>query len=186
MLRTLVILAVLPALLLVLAACASLSEDECRGGDWAGIGFQDGTEGRTEAFFAEHRKACAEYGIAPAFAPWAAGRAAGLERYCTPATAYAAGRRGNRLSPVCGQAALAAMLPAYDWGARYHDIGEDIASARREQDDLRAEIAALAEDGGDDGGNAAAIASLRRQILRIDLDILTLESRQARYARWPG
>ncbi|NNJ66772.1 MAG: DNA repair protein, partial [Boseongicola sp.] len=31
--------------LLTLAACASLSEETCRAGDWEQIGFQDGTRG---------------------------------------------------------------------------------------------------------------------------------------------
>ena len=32
----------------LLASCATLSEEACRQGDWRGIGYVDGTEGRLE------------------------------------------------------------------------------------------------------------------------------------------
>ena len=88
-------------LLIPLTACASLSEDECRAGDWATIGFEDGAQGRDAAFIGEHREACAEYGIAPDLNAWLAGRERGLLSYCTVDRAYSLGRSGRPVANVC-------------------------------------------------------------------------------------
>ncbi len=167
--------------LTLLASCATLSEDQCRDGNWAAIGFSDGADGRPASWIAEHRKACAEFGVVPDAAAWAMGREQGLKQYCTPDNAYRIGSRGLTLAPVCPQAARAAMQPAYQHGRRFYDAGDDIADYRREQRDLEREIAALEGVKGAGG----RIANLRHRINLIDLYILQLEAERRRYARWP-
>jgi len=51
--------------LVFLMSCASLNEEACRSGDWATIGYNDGTRGRAESYITEHREACGEFGITP-------------------------------------------------------------------------------------------------------------------------
>jgi len=48
---------------LAVAGCASLSESECRGGDWYAIGIEDGAGGANAARLATHRDACAKYAV---------------------------------------------------------------------------------------------------------------------------
>lgn len=163
-----------------LVGCASLSEDQCRAGDWRGIGFADGAQGRAPDYVERHQKACAKVGVAPDVRAWLAGRQEGLSRYCTPAKAYEVGRSGRSIAPWCSPAQLAQMRPAHDRGRAYYEIGQDIASERqdlRELDDL---IRALPADAG------AARSRLFFERSRIERRVVMLENRQRRYAGWSG
>lgn len=128
------------ALLMTLAACASLSEQECVAGNWEEIGQRDGRAGRTADFIVNHAKACADTGIVPDRASWERGRQAGLTGYCTPRNVYEVGRSGARLSPVCPAARLPALERAHAKGVRYHRLTEEIRDLRHEADDIRRRI----------------------------------------------
>ncbi|MEO0388132.1 MAG: DUF2799 domain-containing protein [Pseudomonadota bacterium] len=170
------IVLVLP-LALILAACATLSEDQCRGGNWAGIGALDGEAGRAPDWIARHAEACADFGIQPDREAWAAGRAEGLVLYCQPARAYRIGRSGARISSVCPAAARAKMQTPWEHGRQYYRLEQDIDQIDREIDEAFRK-ATVTED-----------AALRDALLR-DISFLrfrqgTLEHRQARYSSWP-
>ena len=103
-------------LFLVLAACATLDENECRAGNWYDIGVSDGAKGRSPDFILQHAKACNEFGIAPKAGPWREGRREGLKFYCTPRNAYDVGTRGAHLAPYCEGVDLATLHAANDRG----------------------------------------------------------------------
>ncbi len=163
---------------LVLASCASLSEDQCRAGDWFAIGQNDGAQGRSLSHFTNHARACNEYGIAPNQTQWVAGREAGLPLYCTAENAYSVGRSGRTLNNVCPVADLAVLERANFRGLRYHDIGDEIREAERELDEVRDEIAGLAPE--DEG----AFRTLRRISRTLRLRIQRLRLEQLRYATY--
>lgn len=125
------ILFVLAALAL-LSACATLSEDECRSGNWRDIGVADGADGREPDHLARHAKACADYGIAPDAAAWEEGRKAGLPLYCRPERAWREGADGRRLTSVCAGPGLRELERANQRGLTYHRIGQDIGEAERQ------------------------------------------------------
>lgn len=112
--------------MLVLASCASLSQEACLQGDWRGIGYADGAEGRDESYLARHAEACAEIGVVPDAALWRAGRAEGLGLYCTPSNAYDIGRRGQRLRPVCQGYDTGPLVRANAQGLEYWEISQEI------------------------------------------------------------
>lgn len=128
---------------LFLMSCASLNEDACRTGDWEGIGFRDGTNGRLTSYISEHREACGEYGIAPNSAAWLRGRIEGLKQYCTPDNAYWVGRRGSELAPVCSAAQSSDLRLANFYGMRYHEIDSEIDFLEDQMDEL---LTRLSED----------------------------------------
>lgn len=127
-------------LLLLLASCASLSEETCRAGDWEAIGFRDGAAGRSEAYVANHAEACAGVGVRPDLARWAAGRAQGLRLYCTPENAYRTGARGSRLNPVCPAVARFTLARAEAEGLRDHERRREMARVADRIDHLDREI----------------------------------------------
>ena len=118
--------------LVFLAACASLSEEACRTGDWESIGYNDGVRGRYESYINEHREACSEYGIAPNTAVWLRGRIEGLKQYCTPDNAYTVGRRGNELNNVCPTTQISELRLANFFGLRYYEIDREIDALESE------------------------------------------------------
>lgn len=164
--------------LAILAACASLSEDQCLAGDWRGIGFADGAQGRSPDHIARHQKACAKVGVTPDLQAWLAGRQEGLARYCTPAKAYEVGRSGRSVAPYCSGAQLASMRPAYEQGRAYYQIGQDIDAERSALSDIDQILRGLPSDAG------AERARLFAERWRIERRVMMLESRQRRYAGW--
>ncbi len=162
------------AALLGLAACATLSEDACREGDWSRIGFRDGTNGRGADFIAQHTKACSRYEIAVNQSKWEAGRQEGLKRYCTTSNVYREGTHGRRLKSVCPIETLDRLEAANDRGLIWHDIGQDISSAEREIRSINRLLATLPADDPSRG-------SLLSQRARLRLEILQLRARRIRY-----
>lgn len=123
----------LSAVLLALAAggCASLSGQECRAGDWAAIGRQDGAKGLPATQLERHREACGSHGVAPDEAGYRAGHAQGLADYCTPRGGYVAGRRGDSYRDVCPASTAEAFLAAHRHGREVHALLEDVKALRR-------------------------------------------------------
>ena len=107
---------------LALAGCASLSEKECRAGDWYAIGQRDGAAGRTEDYVAEHSAACQQFGVTPDHDRWLAGRDKGLERFCTARNGYSVGSVGGRYDGVCFAGAEIEFRRGYDLGIRINQL----------------------------------------------------------------
>lgn len=126
--------------LIFVTACASLSEDSCRTGNWESIGYSDGVAGRSQTYIEQHREACAEYGIAPDTTKWLRARIEGLKQYCTRPNAYEQGRRGNDLNPVCSSDQSGLQLANF-YGMRYHEITRDIDRLDNERDELLRKLA---------------------------------------------
>lgn len=168
------ILICLFALPFVLAACATLSEDQCRGGDWRAIGQVDGADGRTSDHIVRHARACNKIGIAPVRADWEKGRQEGLPLYCRPRRAYDEGTRGRTLSPVCPLEDLARLERSNKRGLNWHRIGQDISEAQNEIGRINSYISGLAADDPSRASLISERASLR-------LEILTLRAERNHY-----
>lgn len=167
----------LTAFAVFLGACATLSEDACRSGDWFSIGAADGARGRESDYLANHAKACADYGITPDRAEWEAGRQQGLRTYCTPETVYEEGRRGRSLSPVCPAADIERLERANETGLAYHRIEQRIDRLERDLFDISRASASLGPD------DARLRADLLLEEIRIRNRILQLKARQRLYDR---
>lgn len=88
-------------LTVVLAGCATLSKEQCRQGDWYGLGVADGRSGAPLDRMESHRRACAEYAVTLDERQYREGRDHGLREYCRWDTAFAAGLEGKRYQHVC-------------------------------------------------------------------------------------
>lgn len=174
----------------LIGACDPISEDQCRTGDWAGIGLADGTKGRPASILNEYTDICGALGVAPERAIYLAARQQGLQSYCTPQSAYDIGRRGGRINPVCNAAQSSAMAPAFNHGQSYYELSEIIRELDDEIEKLKRVLADLPEstdatDGATDAAQAADIRRIKRRISKLDDRVFDLERDQRRYARWP-
>lgn len=167
---------------LVLVACASLSEDQCRGGDWQGIGYTDGTKGATPSRLADHQKACAEYGISPNIGAWEAGRQAGLRVYCTPENAYSVGREGNSLSTECTPAELSLMRQPHHVGKQYYELNREKRRLESERSDIESQLSSLRSD--DDDYLRRERRRLQRESARLEGRIRQIELDIRRFDSW--
>jgi hypothetical protein len=115
-----------------LVGCASLSESECRSGDWQTVGYRDGQNGRPLSRLDEHHKACAQFGVGINDELYREGRERGLLFYCTPTNGLAVGRRGEFYAGVCPTRLEGNFLS-------YYSVGRDIYDARQRVEHLEDE-----------------------------------------------
>lgn len=178
--RRALVLLLAPAVLLGLAACASLSEDACRAGDWRGIGQRDGAAGRPDGYIANHAEACAGIGVTPDLAAWRDGRAEGLTLYCTPRNAFDIAARGGRINPVCPASAAYGLARATDQGRRAYEIDRETARLQSDIAELDARIDELL-DGEVDRDDRRLIRAYRDDIARSERTLRLLASQRAGY-----
>ena len=124
-----------------MAGCAkpSMTKQECRTVDWRTIGYEDGVAGQPGDRIGAHRRACADYGIAPDLTAYRAGRADGLREFCQPHNGYNRGADGTEYYGDCPAELAAGFEKGYDAGRelyvrqrRVFDTEEAIADRRRE------------------------------------------------------
>ncbi len=128
-----------------LGGCASLSEKDCRGGDWYAIGLRDGAAGRTEDYVAEHSAACQSYGVAPDHERWLEGRERGLERFCTARNGYRVGEVGGSYQDVCFAGAEMEFRRGYDLGLRMNRVRSRLDQVENEIRTIEGTLSAKAD-----------------------------------------
>ncbi len=158
---------------LLIAGCATLSEDECLTGNWQSIGYTDGAKGQAPERIDEHNKACSKHGIPVDLETWLAGYDQGLDVYCTADNGAWVGASGISYKKVCtgprGEAfhyGHQAGIEVYEAEAARDRAQTDYETSERELADLqysieheegRARNTSLTRDERD-----AALAELRR------------------------
>src|SRR3569833_2005101 len=127
--------------LLGLAGCASMSKDECLAVDWRTVGYEDGVQGYPGDHIAQHRKACAKYGVRADLALYQEGRNQGLREFCQPINGYNIGVRGGAYRGVCPSQLEPTFLRAYNAGHDLHVMVERVSGTQAELDSKRRELA---------------------------------------------
>jgi hypothetical protein len=158
-----------PATLLLaalLCGCASLDKDECRNADWYAIGLEDGARGRALERLGDHRRACAEHGVAPHTERYLAGRDQGLKSFCTYERGFEHGRSGQRYAGSCPAPMAAAFQSGYQLGRELHELSRRLSEVQTQITRSKA----LLKDG---------IANPRQRAAEVErLEDLTRESAQ--------
>ncbi len=116
----------------VLSACATLSENQCKQGDWYDIGVRDGSGGYGGDRLNKHSEACQEYGVAPNREAYEKGRGEGLKSYCSPDNAYHMGRRGGSYRGGCPAELETAFLRKFEAGRQIYEVEARVNSLYRQ------------------------------------------------------
>ena len=74
---------ILILLSLLITSCASISEKDCKHGDWKAVGQKDGKYGFNSNRIQKHGEACSEFGITPDKSLYTEGYNVGIKTYCT-------------------------------------------------------------------------------------------------------
>lgn len=156
---------------LILVGCATLSERQCRAADWTRIGAADGNAGQSVQHLERHAAACGDLGIVPDRTAWLAGRARGLQSYCTAERAYQEGRRGRRLAPVCAAELVPRLRAANRSGLDLHDALQTIRAIETDLA-LVDRLLARAGDPAERADLLGARAVLLSDLLHARLDLL--------------
>lgn len=147
-LRTLVLLPIL----CLLAACATLSEQQCHSVDWWQLGHGDALAGADPGHVHRHREACQRHGIVPDAQAWLAGYGQALPLFCNAAQGYRHGSRNGDYHGQCPPDLEAGFLAGLQLGQELHELDLRIAEQDREIERLRR--AMRADDATDASRNA--------------------------------
>jgi hypothetical protein len=174
-----------------------MSKDECLAVDWRTIGYEDGAAGYAGDRIAQHRKACAKYGVVPDLALYQSGRQAGLGEYCRPANGYRLGSSGGSYGGICPVELEGPFVRSYQAGRQLYTLEVRVSSTQAQLDAKRRELdrvehgvitnaAAVVSSDTTSQERADAVidtAQLAEQAGHLKQEIRELESDQARYER---
>lgn len=155
--------------------CASLSRSECLYADLYTIGYEDGLQGLQAQRIADHRQACAAYGIVPDLDRYTQGRDAGLKHFCTTSNGLALGRSGGSYGQVCPSDNQAEFLAGYQLGLEIYQLDYAL---RRQENEIRQAEDELAKEGLNDEERqllTSRLRSLEREYGRLETELEHLE-----------
>lgn len=117
----------------LMAACQTLSKEECVAADWRVIGEQDGAQGHDpQTRFGKHVQACEKAGVLPDQTLWNAGFQTGIRRFCTPLSGLAHGQRAGSYNNICPADQATGFDEGYRIGLKEHNKRREIDSINRE------------------------------------------------------
>ncbi len=85
-----------------LAACASLSPEECKIADWKKIGFNDAMQG-TDMRLVEHTQACAKVNVQPNQSLYQQGYDQGARQFCNYDKGFEFGKANRNVGSICAR-----------------------------------------------------------------------------------
>ena len=122
--------------ILLASGCATtprLNAQQCQSSNWQEVGYVDGLQGRSGAYFGHYANSCASLSpstslsaAAPNRIQWEQGRQQGLKTYCTELNAYKIGREGYDWQPVCPLEGIEKLEEAYSQGRYYYIRQRDL------------------------------------------------------------
>ena len=99
------------------------------GGRLEDVGYEDGVAGRSGDRIAEHRRACAKYGVTPDLDAYRAGRNLCLREYCRPQNGSQVGERGGSYTGVCPADMEGSFVRAFESGRALYNLESRVANA---------------------------------------------------------
>lgn len=103
-------------LIVALAGCATLSEQQCLANDWQTVGYADGANGHGPSRLLKHQDACMKHGVNPDREAYLSGHRNGLTVFCTARNGFMRGQSGYSYSQVCPPELERAFHAAYQDG----------------------------------------------------------------------
>ncbi len=108
-----------PLIATIVSGCASgMNAADCSTMDWAALGEADGRLGASAKSFTEQSRSCLKHGYVVDAAAYSAGKAKGLQAYCTPEGGFKAGAAAAEYFDVCPPETEQTFLEHYAFGAR--------------------------------------------------------------------
>lgn len=127
-------------LMFAVCGCSTLSEKQCKQGDWYEIGLKDGMEGYGGDRLRKHAEACGEYGISPNTPAYEKGRGEGLKSYCSAENGFRIGRTGGYYRGGCPATLEVQFLRKYEAGKQLYQIENRVNRLYTEITDLENEM----------------------------------------------
>ena len=160
-----------------LAACETMSAEECATADWRGLGFNDAANNGADRY-GDRAESCAENGFSADGAAYASGFADGMVQFCQPPNGFQFAMRGGTFSGSCPADLQYDFYAAYNDGRRVHDARSELTTAESEYDRLMRRYDNFEEDiRNAEAALRAATTAEERTRLRAEIDSYFTERR---------
>ena len=144
---------VLAAGLMVLAACETMSKEECAAADWHAIGYTDGAAGATMKKFSDRAESCAKKGFQANLSAYNPGRDQGLRTFCVAGRGWSEGLNGYNYQGICPPDLEGGFLEGYRDGSYAYRVKSALSSAQSALSSARAQLDKLERDIAEQEGN---------------------------------
>ena len=172
---------IITSMMVMLGACASISEEQCLAGDWQELGFEDGTKGANIDRVHKYTNVCAEHGVSVQANLYSKGYEQGLPLYCTHRRGLNSGTNGSSFNQAC--TGFIHYEQAYSQGRVVYEIEREYAYLLDEYESLSRKFYELADKFSDASLTDKERKDLKRKQSRIKrnlrglrIDILAFES----------
>lgn len=128
-----------------LAACETMSAEECAAADWRALGFHDAAQTGSDRF-ASRSESCAEKGFAADYNAYQTGIQEGLYEFCQPNRAFYFARNGGSFNGTCPGELQEDFSYAFADGQRVNYAEAALSAAESEVSRLENERDRLDED----------------------------------------
>jgi len=159
----------------LLTSCATLSEKQCKNGDWKTLGYSDGEQGYPTSRFQSHVEACADYQVKPDATAYRAGREEGLKQYCTPDRGLTEGRAGHTYHGVCPASLQKDFLPKYRVGKTMFDLRKRIDNLQNKIEREQSLDSSFMGDSPIAKSRESQIRKMEKEKKRLEAELLALE-----------
>lgn len=166
------------AVITVLPACATLTEEECRTVDWTALGAKDGENGFRQSRIGDHLKACMDHGLPVNQEAYLRGWWQGIPRYCTAQNGYEQGVEGKRYRNACPPELEPPFLAAYTPAKRVYDAEVEVDRLKSQQEDLEFDLDRLR--GAQSAEDKARRDELRDTLREVRRDLRRAEREESR------
>ena len=140
---------VILAVVVFVSGCAArptVSENQCRAGDWQTIGLRDGASGVASTRLLAHQEACGEFGIVPERSRYLSGWEQGVSAYCTAENGFHLGQRGGALNTVCSADLREPFATAYVDGRQIYTASREVSRLSQQLADHEQRLVQLKEE----------------------------------------
>jgi hypothetical protein len=165
---------------LTLAACETMSAEECATADWRGLGFNDAASNGADRY-GERAESCAEKGYAADSEAYTIGFSAGIVQFCQPPNGFQFALRGGAFNGSCPAHLQSDFYAAYNDGRRIHDARSELSTAESELSQLERRYNNFEEDiRNSEAALRDATTDEERARLRAEIDSYYRERRDMR------
>ena len=169
--------------ILNLTACATLNESECQTANWEIIGLEDGSAGKNTSYIGQHRKACADYKVAPDLKAYLKGHATGMRQFCTEKNGYQQGLQGRNNNNLCPADSASRFDRGFRQGHSVYLLRSEINQIKRQigNHDHRLDDIASIKSTKEEAIISRNTREAQRRDLLVEIKDLERESESIRY-----
>ena len=185
--RSFLCLTLLLLTVLLLNGCATLNENDCRKGNWSGIGYNDAVAGlRSNVQLNSHIKACSRYQIGSDQTAYHSGYARGLQQFCTQSSGMRFASENSEYFDICPTPLKRNFLIGYVSGLALSmdNLSDDIEDLRHERRKKDRQLSSLQKGNHKDKKHNKSVKKLKDKIENIEDSISSKRSTYNELRSW--